>query len=68
MISEWDHDETDASNMWQSAYSKFLMQFNSLWLRGSWGGWCGFLAGSSYIRSGVPNSDKTYGKLVFSEL
>ncbi|PMD12535.1 glycoside hydrolase family 5 protein [Hyaloscypha hepaticicola] len=60
VISEWGHDETDASDAWQSAYSECLAQFIVQRQLG-WMVWV--LAGSYYIRSGVQDSDETYGLL-----
>ena len=61
VISEWGHDETDASDAWQSAYSECLTQFMVDRQLG-WMLWV--LAGSYYIRSGTQDYDETYGKLV----
>jgi hypothetical protein len=61
VISEWGHDETDASNSWQSAYSQCLTQFIVQKQLG-WMVWV--MAGSYYIRSGTQDSDESYGKLI----
>ncbi|KAE9373559.1 glycoside hydrolase family 5 protein, partial [Stipitochalara longipes BDJ] len=60
VISEWGHDETDASDAWQSAYSQCLTQFMVDRQLG-WMLWV--LAGSYYIRSGTQDYDETYGLL-----
>jgi hypothetical protein len=65
VISEWGHDETDASDAWQSAYSECLTQFMVERQLG-WMMWV--LAGSYYIRSGVQDYDETYGKFYFANL
>jgi hypothetical protein len=62
VISEWGHDETDASDAWQSAYSECLTQFIVQRQLG-WMVWV--LAGSYYIRSGVQDSDESYGEFNF---
>jgi hypothetical protein len=61
VISEWGHDETDASDAYQSAYSECITQFMVKRQLG-WMVWV--LAGSYYIRSGVQDSDETYGELL----
>ncbi|PMD41380.1 glycoside hydrolase family 5 protein [Hyaloscypha variabilis F] len=60
VISEWGHDETDASDAWQSAYTECLTQFMTDRQLG-WMLWV--LAGSYYIRSGTQDYDETYGLL-----
>lgn len=58
VISEWGHDETDASGAYNSAYSTCLISFMENRQLG-WMLWV--LAGSYYIRQGVQDSDETYG-------
>jgi hypothetical protein len=58
VISEWGHDETDASDAYDSSYSTCLTQF-MVERQFGWMVWV--LAGSYYIRSGVQDSDETYG-------
>ncbi|KIN05076.1 glycoside hydrolase family 5 protein [Oidiodendron maius Zn] len=60
VISEWGHDETDASGAYNSAYSTCLTQF-MVDRQFGWMLWV--LAGSYYIRSGVQDSDESYGIL-----
>lgn len=60
VISEWGHDQTDASNAYQSAYSTCLTKFMVDRQLG-WMMWV--LAGSYYIRSGTQDYDETYGKI-----
>jgi len=59
VISEWGHDETDASDAYQSAYSTCLTGFMESRQLG-WMLWV--LAGSYYIREGIQDYDETYGK------
>jgi hypothetical protein len=65
VISEWGHDETDASDAWQSAYSECLTQF-MIDRQLGWMLWV--LAGSYYIRSGTQDYDETYGALALKRL
>ncbi|TVY68903.1 Endoglucanase E1 [Lachnellula suecica] len=58
VISEWGHDETDASDAYQSAYSICLSDFMAE-MQFGWMLWV--LAGSYYIRSGTQDYDETYG-------
>lgn len=59
VITEWGHDETDASNAYQSSYSTCLTQF-MVDRKLGWMLWV--LAGSYYIRSGEQDTDESYGK------
>lgn len=59
VISEWGHDESDAIGAYNSAYSTCLSQFMVDRQLG-WMLWV--LAGSYYIRSGVQDSDETWGE------
>lgn len=59
VISEWGHDETDASGAYNSAYSTCLSQFM---VEQQFGWMLWVLAGSYYIRSGVQDSDESYGE------
>jgi hypothetical protein len=59
VISEWGHDETDASDAYQSAYSTCLTGFMESRQLG-WMLWV--LAGSYYIRQGIQDYDETYGR------
>jgi hypothetical protein len=59
VISEWGHDESDATGAYNSAYSTCLSQFMADRQLG-WMLWV--LAGSYYIRSGVQDSDETWGE------
>jgi hypothetical protein len=59
VISEWGHDETDASGAYNSAYSTCLSNF-MVDRQFGWMIWV--LAGSYYIRSGVQDSDESYGE------
>lgn len=59
VISEWGHDESDASNGYLSAYSTCLTWFMQSRQVG-WMLWV--LAGSHYIRDGIQDHDETYGK------
>jgi hypothetical protein len=61
VITEWSHDETDASDAYDSAYSTCLTQF-MVDRQFGWMLWV--LAGSYYIRSGVQDSDETYGEFL----
>jgi len=61
VITEWGHDETDASDAYDSAYSTCLTQF-MVDRQFGWMLWV--LAGSYYIRSGVQDSDETYGEFL----
>lgn len=59
VVSEWGHDETDASGAYKSPYTSCLTQFMAQ--RGlGWMVWV--LAGSYYIRSGSQDTDESYGK------
>jgi hypothetical protein len=60
VISEWGHNESDASNAYQSAYSTCLTGFMESRQLG-WMLWV--LAGSYYIREGIQDYDETYGKI-----
>jgi hypothetical protein len=60
VISEWGHDESDASNAYQSSYSTCLTGFMESRQLG-WMLWV--LAGSYYIREGIQDYDETYGKI-----
>jgi len=60
VITEWGHDETDASGAYKSAYSTCLVNFMEERKLG-WMLWV--LAGSYYIRQGVQDADETYGLL-----
>lgn len=60
VISEWGHDETDASNAYQSGYSTCLTTFMESYQL-SWMLWV--LAGSYYIREGIQDYDETWGML-----
>ncbi|KUJ13185.1 glycoside hydrolase [Mollisia scopiformis] len=60
VVTEWGHDETDASGAYNSAYSTCLTQFMVQRQLG-WMIWV--LAGSYYIRSGTQDSDESYGLL-----
>ena len=59
VITEWGHDETDASGAYNSSYSTCLTQF-MVDRQFGWMLWV--LAGSYYIRSGVQDSDESYGE------
>jgi hypothetical protein len=59
VISEWGHDETDASGAYESAYATCLSSFMVNRQLG-WMLWV--LAGSYYIRDGTQDSDETYGE------
>jgi len=59
VISEWGHDESDASAAYQSNYSVCLTEFMEERQLG-WMLWV--LAGSYYIRSGTLDYDEPYGK------
>jgi len=59
VVSEWGHDETDASGAYNSSYSTCLTNFMVERELG-WMLWV--LAGSYYIRSGIQDYDETYGK------
>ncbi len=59
VISEWGHDESDASGSYNSNYSKCLTG----WMESKALGWMVWvLAGSYYIREGTQDSDETYGR------
>jgi len=60
VVTEWGHDETDASGAYNSSYTTCLTQFMVQRELG-WMLWV--LAGSYYIRSGVQDYDETYGLL-----
>jgi hypothetical protein len=59
VISEWGHDETDASGAYNGAYSTCLISFMESRQLG-WMLWV--LAGSYYIREGVQDVDESYGE------
>lgn len=59
VISEWGHDETDASGAYSSSYSTCLTEFM---VQGQLGWMVWVLAGSYYIRQGVQDTDESYGK------
>lgn len=59
VITEWGHDETDASKSYDSSYSKCLTEF-MVDRKLGWMVWV--LAGSYYIRSGAQDTDESYGK------
>ncbi len=59
VISEWGHDQTDASDAWQTDYSECLTAFM---VNRQFGWMMWVLAGSYYIRSGVQDYDESYGK------
>jgi hypothetical protein len=60
VVSEWGHDQSDASGAYKSAYSTCLVSVMEQRQLG-WMLWV--LAGSYYIRSGTQDSDETYGTL-----
>ncbi|KAF8850602.1 endo-beta-1 [Acephala macrosclerotiorum] len=60
VVTEWGHDESDASGAYKSPYSSCLTQFMVQRQLG-WMVWV--LAGSYYVRTGTQDSDETYGML-----
>jgi hypothetical protein len=63
VVTEWGHDESDASGAYESDYSTCLTGFMVERQLG-WMLWV--LAGSYYIRSGVQDYDESYGKHISS--
>lgn len=61
VISEWGHDESDASGAYQSGYSTCLGQFM---VERQFGWMIWVLAGSYYTRSGTQDSDETFGEFL----
>jgi hypothetical protein len=59
VVSEWGHDQSDASLAFKSSYSTCLREIMEKRELG-WMLWV--LAGSYYIRSGNQDTDETYGK------
>lgn len=59
VISEWGHDETDASGAYKSSYSTCLSRFM---VDREFGWMLWVVAGSYYIREGVQDYDETYGE------
>ncbi|KAE8441684.1 hypothetical protein EG329_004557 [Mollisiaceae sp. DMI_Dod_QoI] len=60
VVTEWGHDESDASGAYKSPYTSCLTQFMVQRELG-WMVWV--LAGSYYIRTGTQDSDESYGLL-----
>jgi hypothetical protein len=60
VITEWGHDETDASGAYNQAYSTCLV---SIMESAQLGFMLWVVAGSYYIRSGVQDTDESYGLL-----
>jgi hypothetical protein len=60
VISEWGHDQSDASGTYNSNYATCLRSFMAERALG-WMMWV--LAGSYYVRSGVQDPDESYGLL-----
>lgn len=58
VITEWGHDESDASDAYQSDYSVCLTEFM---VEKSFGWILWVLAGSYYIRQGIQDYDEPYG-------
>lgn len=59
VISEWGHDQTDASGAYNSAYATCLREFM---LDRGFGWMLWVLGGSYYIREGIQNYDESYGE------
>jgi hypothetical protein len=64
VITEWGHDQTDASGAYNSAYATCLREF-MVERKVGWMMWV--LAGSYYIRDGVQDPDETYGKCCLAD-